>query len=480
MSNYLLLILLLLVFLFIGFNNILKIPPIWPDEALMADTALNILNHHPAGTELLKNTLPGAQEFGFGYPPLFFYLLAIWFKLFGFSIFAQRTLTIVISIIFLLVFYTFIKLLQKQKAAFLALSLILSDYAFLKASLISRPEIVILLLGTISTYIFLKSDKLTSKKSLLAYSLTGLLTGLGFLFHYLAIIFMAAFILFLIMRYKLKLFKQYNFLILTLSFLLPIIIWLMVIHNQLMYLINDLTLRWQYGNNEIIWLLSVFRDNGISLKIIYLIYFFIWWEIINLAFKTRKAEIKLVTLILSLSWIFSYFWHTEYAFITVIIFSYIAFITLIYESFNIKKIIYLTAFIVLISLNVYNLSKNILSVTGEKYSYSRFIDNILVNIPEGKTVYLSSIPDAYFAFKPNRNNKLYEFPFLPTTKQELTKVLNDSDYIIYNSSLEALVTENIVLEYIQKNSEQTIKIGGPDQYSAFVVKLVPKNLRIDM
>lgn len=465
----------------IDLSHILKIPPVWPDEALNADTALNILNHHPAGTELLNITLPGAKEFGFGYPPLFFYLLAIWFRIFGFSIFTQRILTVIISAVFLLILYLLLRLLCKSKTLpFLAVALLLSDISFFKASIISRPEIVVLLFGTLSIYILLKSEELKSKKKIIFYAISGLSIGVGFLFHYLEVIFMVSLSTFLLIKYKFKLLKQSTFLIFLMSFLLPIILWLIIIGNNLNYLINDLSLRYKYGANEIIWVRTVFAGNDFSIKIVYIIYLLILLGVINSFFTTKTMAIKLLAILLTFSWIFTYLWHTEYAFICVILASYIAFVSLIYENYKnpTKKKIYLAIFLILISLNVYNLGRQILNVSGEKYSYSRFVKSILSNVPDKKSVYLSSIPDAYFAFRPNRENTLYEFPFLPTSKQLLIKVLNDSDYIIYNSSLEKLVTGDTVLEYMQKNQEEIIKIGAQDQYSALVIKLRPKNHRL--
>ncbi len=487
-SPILILSFLIIIFLFFTFFFFLKIPPVWPDEALFADTALNILKHHPAGTALLKFTLEGAEQFGFGYPPLFFYLLAAWFKMVGFSILHQRALTLIISLIFLLTLYLLTRQLLQNKNGqpkmpktlpFLTIILLLSDIAFLKASLISRPEIVVLLAGSLSIYLFIKAEELTAKKGGLFLFLCGFILGIGFLFHYFAIIFIFSFLIFQLLKYKIKLFRQANFFILVLSFLLPIIIWLILIKNDLTYLINNLILSSHYRGNGIIWVRTIFTGTQVSLKIIYTVYMLIWLKSLNLVLSSKTVRIRLLAIILSISWLFSYLWHTEFVFICVIVFTYLIFTMMIYENFrnNLKKIIYSAAFMILISLNIYNLSKNLSALGGEKYSYSRFLNNILINIPDKKSVYLSSIPDAYFGFRPGRGNILYSFPVLPTTQAALIKELDESDYIIYNSSLEALVTENTVTDYIKKNQEQIIQVGGENQYKAEVVKLIPKEQR---
>lgn len=462
--------LLLLGFFYLGLKYLLKIPPIWPDEALFADSALNILHGHLPGTALLTGTLPGALEFGFGYPPLFFYLLSFWFKIVGFSITNQRLLSLIFSVFFLILVFLLMKLLLpfQTKSKFwsflplLTIILLLSDMAFLKTSLISRPEIVVLLSGTLAIYCFIKKK----------FFYSGLILGIGFLFHYLAIIFILS-----LAAYQLL--KRSNPTFLIIAFIMPVLIWLFLIRNNLHYLLSDLTLRWQYGGNQIIWLRAVFAGTDNLLKAIYIIYMLIWLESLNVFFSIDKLRIRLVTIILSISWLLSYLWHTEFAFITVIVFSYISLTILIYENFvKVKKLIYGFIFISLISLNIIHTGQQLLVVDGDKYDYQLFMQSIMQNIPDQKSVYLSSIPDAYFAFKQERHNVLSEFPFLPTSPDALRKVLDNSDYIVFSYPFESLVTQTIVPDYIEKNKQQVIKIGGQNQYEAEVIKLIPKDQRV--
>ena len=106
--------------------------------------------------------------------------------------------------------------------------------------------------------------------------------------------------------------------------------------------------------------------------------------------------------------------------------------------------------------------------------------SLLFLCPPNATVYISAIPDPYFVFKErNRNNLIYEYPIFPTSKESLLKVLDNTDYIIFNSPLESIVVGDLVSPYITSNAEEVIPLNLPFQYEVFIVKLKPKDERVN-
>ena len=88
---------------------LLKIPSIWSDEAIYADIAHNLISQNRLGYDLLGLTRIGLDQQTYWYPPIFLSTIALWFKLFGESIFIQRLLSVFISLCFLVMYYLLIK-----------------------------------------------------------------------------------------------------------------------------------------------------------------------------------------------------------------------------------------------------------------------------------------------------------------------------------------------------------------------------------
>ncbi len=172
-------LLLILILLFFGLSIkslFLKEPAVWPDEAITADIAKNIVEKGQPSTELWQGLLKGVEKRASFYPPIFFYILAFWFKVNGLSIANQRLLTFVFSLGFLLIFYRFCQLILKSrsKISLLPLFLLTIDFTFVKASRISHPEIFVLFWGILALYFFTKSAK-TKKRNFFFLSLVFLL-----------------------------------------------------------------------------------------------------------------------------------------------------------------------------------------------------------------------------------------------------------------------------------------------------------------
>lgn len=475
----------LIVFILIGAALFLKEPPVWPDETIYADIAQNLVKENRLGTDLWKGTIPGVENHALWYPPVFFYLLSFWFRIFGFSIINQRLLSFLIAIM-VIIFYTLLsKELIKKNKNNLAIMVILSlfglivDVVFLKASRVSRPEIFILAFGFVAFWSFWQSEK-EGKNSSFFSLFSGFFSSLTILTHTISLFIPLSILSFLFLKKKLKLFFSRQFYLFLISFLLPIGFWLMSIFPNFEILKTQMALAVHRKKLEWPWLWIALHDQPPIIKMIILIYLLLtFFFLISSLTKKNDAAIFL-SLILFFAWIFSTYGRMFWYFVFPIPFIYLSF-PLTFSQLNnwFLKRIYLITFIFLILLNLRLNIQFLSTLAGDNFSYQRFIDNILEIVPKNKTVFLSAIPDPYFGFKEKRGdqNKLYEFPVLKTDKRNYLEILNDSDYLIYTGSYETLVFGNFLQQYLEKNKEEIFPINKPYQYQALIIKLKPKSKR---
>ena len=492
-SHRLILLTLVVVFsllLLFNTNYLLNIPPVWPDEAFIADSAMNIGKEGRNGTDLLKATLPGAENFGWGYPPLFFYTTAVWFKSFGFSIFNQRLLSLALGQIFLVLFFLLISKLsdtsRKNKITIILVALVTgllaTDEAYIKAIHIGRPEIQVLILGFISVYFYLKSldKKAGNTQSVLA----GLFLSLAFLSHYLAIIFMSSYFFHQLFLNPKKFLLTKNNWLLLIAFTIPVLTWGILISENLSHLHSDVILRLKYKTTSPYWIWLVFSSSPLITKLHYILYFIITWELALNIWMSKAKNGILVFLFLAFSWFWTYQWQAEYSFIFSVVFTYLALGYLILSNLNsttseakTKFKVYLLVGFIMLLINLWGHFNILNKFSNGSYDYHLYTEKILELVPDNTTVYLSAIPDPYYGFKTSRNNKLAEYPIMASDKTNLIQVLDETDYIIYNSPLESVMLGDAVSPYIEKNAANIIPVGGDNQYKVFVIKLKPRDSR---
>lgn len=488
-KSLLFLTVLLLIYCYFSLPLLLKIPPIWTDEAFYTDTVINIQNNNRVGTDLLK-TIPNYNfdKLTLYYPPIFLYSLAFWLKILPFSIFNQRLFSLLISIgVLILVYLCSVKLLKKSKKTWLCFLPVIGlavDDMFLYSSHISRPEIILLLIALLSFYIVINSDKNIIKTSLIELVSIGLLSAAAFLTHFIGVIYIISYIVYIFLYSKIEALKKLKFYIFIFFLVIPLVIWFTVtvlpqidtFKMQLM-LTNS---RKNFDHWRWIWL---FKFQPLSVILINLLYFLL--SIILLLFSffkiKRNRNFLLINIFISMSWIFAIVGKNIPYFVLPLPFIYLSVIILLEEAiqFNyFKKLsLIIVCLIFLLNINIFlnKLQKN----SGSNYSYNKFINKILEIIPDNKAVFLSVIPDPYYGFYQNkRNNQLQEYPPFQTAKINYINTLNQSDYIIINGLYEAPVFGTLLLDYISVNNELITKIIDINQYNAAIIKLKPVKERL--
>lgn len=494
------LISLILITIFIALQSIimLKNPPIWPDEAIFTDISNNWLNKHKLNTNLWLNTYTQANNHWYSYPPIYFYTQAMWLKFFGLSITSVRLLSLTFTFVFAITFFFLIKLFLNEKhsvkskinpnwLALTTLAALLIDPLFFRATHFARAEIIVLFLGTLGFYTFTKSiqDKNVKKGSMILISTAGLLFGLAFLTHFIGAFFVLSALISLFLKEKISVFKSANFYLLLFSFLALPIIWLTSIFNNLEIFINQLLLLRNVLADLTPYIFNLILEEP-AIQILTIIYILttLIFIIYILTIKTRHY-LPLCSLLI-IAWFTVIFGKEIWYFIYVLPWIYLSASILIYNLFakpqkpsgqiTLLQMVGIL-FVINCSINIFlilNLARNF---SGNKYSYQDFTENIIKKIPKEKSIFLSTIPDPYFALKASPNKyTLYEFPIVSISKENYLRLLNESDYLVYNGIHNAWAT-GVLPEYIKLNTQEIFKIEGKNQYQTQVIKLIPRNQR---
>ena len=132
-------------FAFYTHQLFLKYPPVWPDESLFANGAINLLRHKTLATTLLSGVVPGIEQRTYLMPPGYYCYLACVFAVWGPSIFAVRLASLAASL--LVMGLTYSLGLRSGLGTWLSLipvSLLALDSVFLRAGLIGRMDVLAL------------------------------------------------------------------------------------------------------------------------------------------------------------------------------------------------------------------------------------------------------------------------------------------------------------------------------------------------
>jgi hypothetical protein len=132
-------------FAFYAHQLFLKYPPVWPDESLFANAALNLLRHKALATDLLAGIVPGVERRTYLMPPAYFFYLGSVFSVWGGSVFAVRLASLAAALLVMgLVFSLGLRTGLGPWLSLIPLSLLAVDSVFLRAALIGRMDVLAL------------------------------------------------------------------------------------------------------------------------------------------------------------------------------------------------------------------------------------------------------------------------------------------------------------------------------------------------
>jgi hypothetical protein len=472
--KYILLVCTLFLSLIITFDLFLKEPPVWPDEGGLAQYAIQVA----------KDPLNYIQT----YPSIYILALSGWFHIFGISIVNQRILSLIAGILTGVILYLILKhnFIKHRFSTILFFLILLTDFTFLQATRVGRPEMLTLIFGMSSLYFLFEFSRTDYKKAIFLL-LSIFSSAIAFLLHLNAFIFLLIIAIITLLNIKKIYQNNKKFLIFLTIIIIPTIFWLA---TRLSLFIGTVFLRIKIGNAQGAWLTTVFDSKPLELKLIYLSYIFTTILFFIYFIMKPKKELLIVFVSLILSWIVFIFnkdfWYAVYP----LLFIVIALVVLFDKSLEswlenkstLNKFFLFSTLIISAVLFLSNLKfqgEILLLEGGDKYSYEKYSMDIQKYIPDNKVVFSSSIPDTFFVFAERKNNTFIRFPQSFILKVTYMYDLNRSDYIIFNGSYGDNYYGDIVLRYIEKNKLNIVQIGEPSQYQAYIVELKPKDQRIE-
>lgn len=475
--NILVFLFILIVFLYLTISLLLFDPPIWPDEAYIVDSAISLLNKGQISTELFGPLIPGSTEKILWYPPVLFILLSGWIKVFGVSIIHERLLSLTAASFFLLIYYLLSKSITKSVLfSFVPLILLILDNNFLKTSKIIRPEIFVLLFSSFSLYLSLKINQINLSspvKNLLALS-AGIVLSFAFLTHFMAIIFVIPVFLLIFYQQRFNLLKSKIIQLFSLGFFIPLLLYFVSIIPNFSLFLEQISLQNQFRLSFKSSILTAFCCGSLETKITFFTYFSTATIFLLYSIFQKKALYLNLSFIQILSLFYMIVGKLEWYTVMIVPFTLLS-LTILIKNLNNHFIIFIiiTLITILTLSNIKIYFQNLNFYNNGDYVYDKFKEEILAIIPDHSAVFISTIPDAYFVFKPNRSNVLFQFVSMPEERKDLEFVLNKSDYIILNQTLGDPRLLDFFIKYVELNESEAFNIGSKNQYQAIIIKLKP-------
>jgi 4-amino-4-deoxy-L-arabinose transferase-like glycosyltransferase len=118
-------------------------PMVWPDEAVFANPAVNLVRHGYMGTDLMTGYMRGIEAHTYWQPPLYFVLLAVVFAVAGVSVEAMRGFSVLAAVAVLAATWRLGRRVGLgPAAACVPVALLAVDGVFLRAARLGRMDLL--------------------------------------------------------------------------------------------------------------------------------------------------------------------------------------------------------------------------------------------------------------------------------------------------------------------------------------------------
>lgn len=132
----------------------------WCDEGWFFDTVYNLLTKgHTGTTVLVAKGFPweGIERYQYWQPPLFWIIDGAWLKIFGLSLVAYRSLSVVAGVSLLFCWFWIMRHFEVPRSVqLLAMAILCTDYAVVKAGSDGRMDMLAASLGLAGVTVYLK------------------------------------------------------------------------------------------------------------------------------------------------------------------------------------------------------------------------------------------------------------------------------------------------------------------------------------
>ena len=141
------------------------------NEALFADPAYRLIQRGCLCTTVIESTgfwLAGVDRHTYWILPFHPLVQSVWYRIFGFSLWTMRTLSIAAGALALGAWFVIVRRLAGVRAALLAALLIGVDYRFVQASASGRMDMLCAALGTLAACVYVVMRERNLKAAVLA------------------------------------------------------------------------------------------------------------------------------------------------------------------------------------------------------------------------------------------------------------------------------------------------------------------------
>ena len=477
------------LFLFLALLLLIKDPIVFPDESSGARIALSFINKKLFSTTVFSNQLAKIEFEGLAFRgPIYFWLLAVVFKVFGFGIFNLRLTSVVIGLGIIAVVVWLIKELEiDSKLTWLPVVLMAVDYSFLRMVRFGRPDVLVSFFGVLGLVFYIKLLKKVSFKN---YFFLGLFLTLGVLSHLaLGLVVVVGIALHVLLAKKISLLK-------TKHIILPILLSVLSIGGWVFYCKNKLSNSGKVGTTLAISRLSPsFRSvkmilaGDIELKIIYLLFcliLIVFW----LMKRKNKQELlwSVVSLVMVAGVIFGGLdWYL--GLLAVPIYIAATFLIDVWQKMG-RKTEYNLMIMGICTIFILNVVKQLkLNVHYSDYSYNDYSEGIAKNLPIGAKVWIRQLmPDISFYLVEKRPDLHLAFGRFFKDDNDLKQHLAEADYVITYGHEHELIRlsidadpeqvkkifsekgiDPVLADFLKKNELEVFIVDGDRKYYSTMV-----------
>lgn len=456
----------LIPYFFLTKQLFLRDPVIWPDESIFVDSAKTLNATGTLATRIFGDTIPGLTIRANWYPPLYFYLLAAWIRIFGSSIESVRALSVGLSgAAILLMFLLINKLIHNSWLAVLGTFALTIDPAFGQAARVARMDMLSISILLLTYNIFLTALATRNRRDMIA---AGVCCGIAILTHPLGLLAPAITGLTILLKpYPIRQ-KISDLASLAVPTLIAAALWFISMGNTIPLFFSEYALQFARKAAIIPYPVQLFTTSVVW-QLLYILYAILLVNVTAQAITDRTNDKKRF-IALGL-WISTFVllwgkenWYNLYfqPFITLS-----ALLLLSTKSVKIYSKVFFSSVLIGIIFVYIFVNHVILTTYGQtSFRYHAFTAAIAPYIPNKSTVFLAVIPDLYMDYQNKKSLTIYEFPTVPVDPAKYRALLDSVDIVVTN-----FTPDPILAEYLQGRAKLVTEVRQPDGYEAMIFKL---------
>jgi 4-amino-4-deoxy-L-arabinose transferase-like glycosyltransferase len=407
---------------------LLKFPPPGGDEPGFIDPAINLLRQGHLGTTLYGGLIPGMARHVYWQPPLYFLVLAVWFKADGIGLIQARLLSVVLGAAVILIVYAYSRRFASAGAAFAAAALCSITIWCVIPFRVARMEPLCVSLILASALLY---ERATDTGHTADYGVCGLLAGLAALSHPMGLITPAAVAVDMMIRFRTRVFIRRETYALLIPFLACLAAWAIYILQDFPSFLAQMDLqmaRKRYMRPAFIQFILYAKTHVATVLLAFLGAIWCAYRAVN-----NGPRLRFLAVICLTSLVFFYVGEESEYFVYWIPVSLIAVAPMLEMAKHRRFVVSLFVLAAITELG----SRGVNFARHDHQSYAVYSRVIYTSIPAGRSI-VSIEPgysvSPYFAVR--GRNPLTLIPPLPVGSKKIEAVIASKEYVVSVSPLD--------------------------------------------